>query len=876
MAARIPNDEQKQVINETTRNILLFASAGTGKTFTVAQRVKHIIEDRLANPEDILCLTFTTKASSEMRIDILEHTGDQGKGVFISTIHGFCYQVLREESKKSNAIYSEPEVIDEVDADSLLKEALAGCGFADENVMESKGVLYPLSGMLKKNRELYGPYTGHETEDYQTAYYHMLRTGSKEILDILTSGHKTTHDSRLNMELYRFLENHAGEWISRYCTTMRNDHKLDFEDLICHVHRAMKGQDLRSEWQKRFRYIIVDEMQDTSEMEYDIIRCLFHGNNAMMCGDYFQTIYEWRGTNPKTILAKYTEEFDPVRICLTHNYRSTEVLCSASFEYLKKAFPEQISEYYPTTLNIESEDPGEKLLHIQTTDINEEAYLITEYLKKTNPEDPTNICILSRTNRNISELYKALMRWKEQTPHDFRFFTVDEEKKFSNKVVIKDILAWPRVILSERTDEMSFVRICKKLVSGVHNQTIRTIQEKGTMGLALTSYIQADTYSEGDPYASLIQAAQDGSIVIYDTETTGLDLGKDQVVQIAAIRMDSNGTIIDKMDCYVIPAVPISKGALATHHISMDKILEEGIDAKAALQKFSSFADGAVLVGHNSIRFDLPLIKRQMKDCGLPELNIRGHYDTMMIAKQFIPQSKNYKLETLIKPFGIVNEAAHDAYGDIKATGELLYRMIQEYVLPSREERKNMILKYREKFRPVYQLMNELENQYLRTGNFTGLIDQIISLYHYEECERESDREALKELKEYMGTMPQDAGVTPMWDFLSNLNLGGSQMDTLIQKLRKVPIITVHGAKGCEFETVIMTDVIKGVFPYYRSVKEGRELEEKRLFYVAISRPKKKLIILSPLKGRARDDEISPYMRLIPDEYKKTTKWKLK
>lgn len=115
--------------------------------------------------------------------------------------------------------------------------------------------------------------------------------------------------------------------------------------------------------------------------------------------------------------------------------------------------------------------------------------------------------------------------------------------------------------------------------------------------------------------------------------------------------------------------------------------------------------------------------------------------------------------------------------------------------------------------------------------------------------------------------MPQDAGAAPLRDFLTNLNLSGSQMDTLIQKMKKVPIITVHNAKGCEFDTVIITEAIYGTFPYRQSVKEGRENEEKRLFYVAISRAKKNLIILSPLKGRARDNTVSPYIRFIPSEY---------
>ena len=868
MSERTPNEEQIRVINETERNIILFASAGTGKTFSVAKRVNHILESSLAAPDDILCLTFTTKAAGEMKSDILEYAGEKGKGVTVSTIHSFCYQVLREEAKKSSSVYSDPVVIDDADADSALKEALKDLDFKDEDVMNSTDVLYQIISPLKKGRELNGPYTMNETADFQAVWNRIER----ESIDRLRFYHKSSKDRRVSGALRAFLAERAGEWAHRYCGLLRKNNELDFEDLICHVHKAMKNDKFREEWRKRFSYIIVDEMQDTSDMEYDIIRCLFQGNHSMMCGDYFQTIYEWRGTNPGVILKRYTEEFDPLRIYYTHNYRSTRNLCSASFGYLKNAFPGQIDGYFPPEIHIESAEEGSRILHVRTSDTKEEARLITEYLKKTAPENPSGVCVLSRVNRNIADLYTALMEEKKRNPHDYRFFTVDEERRFSRKAVIKDVLAFPRVLLSERTDETSFARICKKQVRGIGEQTVRAIQEKGTIGLSLTSFIQKDTFSEGDPCASLIRAAENGGIVVYDTETTGLDPGKDQVLQIAAIRMDADGNILESMNRLVVPTVPISKGALATHHKTMEEILAEGIEAKEALLEFSRFAEGKVIVGHNSVRFDLPLIRRQMKDCGLPELNVLGHYDTMLMARQFIPKSRNYKLATLCEPFGIVNDNAHDALGDIRATGRLLYRLIRDYVLPTREERMAVVRKYRDRFEPVIQLFDRLEYDRLRNEDFAGLIDQIIPLYHYENCEKETDREALAELREYVGALPSGAGTAPLREFLSDLNLSGSQMDTLIQKMRKVPIITVHQSKGCEFDTVIIADALDGTFPSGRSREDGKEPEERRLFYVAISRAKKNLMIISPVGSGRR---VSPYIRFIPGEFMIEKDWKL-
>ena len=107
MSDRIPNFEQQAVIDELDRNIILFASAGTGKTFTVAKRVCNIIESRRALPEEILCLTFTIKAANEMKDDILHYAGEEAKRVTTRTIHSFAYQILKEESTRDTDSYQQ-------------------------------------------------------------------------------------------------------------------------------------------------------------------------------------------------------------------------------------------------------------------------------------------------------------------------------------------------------------------------------------------------------------------------------------------------------------------------------------------------------------------------------------------------------------------------------------------------------------------------------------------------------------------------------------------------------------------------------------------------------------------------------------------------
>jgi len=122
---RQPNSQQQEVIEALDENLILFASAGTGKTFTVAKRVSHILQTERAMPEEILCLTFTVKACDEMRADVLRYVREKGNGVEIRTIHGFCYQLMREENRRENDKYSEAVICDEVDGEELIKSILS-------------------------------------------------------------------------------------------------------------------------------------------------------------------------------------------------------------------------------------------------------------------------------------------------------------------------------------------------------------------------------------------------------------------------------------------------------------------------------------------------------------------------------------------------------------------------------------------------------------------------------------------------------------------------------------------------------------------------------------------------------------------------------
>lgn len=865
---RTPNRDQQAVIDELDRNIILFASAGTGKTFTVARRVDKIIASGRALPSEILCLTFTIKAANEMKDDITLYAGEAARDVAVSTIHSFAFRMLKEEYVRKPEFYTLPSVCDETEAFEIAKRVLLDMGLPENaSVFGHPGVINALIGAVKQQRELRDLYTEDEAADFQQIYRYIRDSMPDLAQRTLVFYDYASRQEGEDRHLARLLSDRAGQFLHLYCEELRRSNMLDFDDLICMTHRLLREQEPREYWQQRFRYIIVDEMQDTSELEYDMLRQIFPGNHIMMCGDFFQTIYQWRGSDPVAVLGNYAREFDAARFMFARNYRSTRLLTTASFGYLKNSFPDLMGEYSPREVITESSVPGEPILNIRGDSEEACAAWIYNYLEENRPDDPTRVCIMCRSNSRIGKLYDRLTRISHARAdgNELRFFTVESGTKFFRRAVIRDILAFYRILVN-RTDSEAFRRLSERYVKNVGKQTLQKIQEEGELGISLASFADPELYRYGDPYHTLIDAFQKGNVVVYDTETTGLDLERDQAFQISAIRLGPDGEITDTLDQMMIPMVEICAAAQATHHQTIETIRERGgISIREGLQNFLDFCQGSVLVGHNNLGFDSPLIRRQLLENGLPLPDILAEYDTLVLARQLLPKSVNYKLETLCDRFGIVNEAAHDALGDITATGKVLSRFLSDQVIPQTMARMRVLEEYRPKFEKLHEFLQKLRTAYLQRNDISGMTRAIAEV-----CKTRSDNReesSLLVLEDFLYSVDHSEvkdGILYLRDMIRDSALSGSQIDLLIRKLRKIPIITVHQSKGCEFDTVIIGDADDSSFPSYQAQKNNSEEEGKRVFYVAISRAREKLILVScSVKTTQYGTRLNPQSRFI-------------
>ncbi len=953
-----PNAQQFAVINEQEKNILLFASAGTGKTFTVAHRIAKLLAENKATAKELLCLTFTIKACNEMKEDILRIAGEAAREVTVSTIHGFCYKLLQEESKRVGGDYVELGVCDEVDQEEILKSILStryhywrleknlkalntplpdlsacqigtvddsliwqagdlqidglggvckelrplspvecvcpacktkrtvtegrcpACGeelhFALEekefDIFRKRSALRNLISELKHCREEGKYFSEDEQADYRSAYDYLKKEKPSVYENLCCySAHYVGYcpDRPFGEAMDEFIDNLAVEYDRR----LRLSNLLDFDDLIMQAKRTIENNESLAYWTNRFPYIVLDEMQDTSRLEYSLLKRIFGKNNVMLCGDFFQTIYGWRGSCPKEILEEYEREFSAKIYMLSVNYRATKTLASASFGYLKNTYPQLVGKYCPEDLNIQSDNAGEKIFCYAFDNREQEAAQIYRYILRLKEEERTRLCILARSNKYIAELFEYFEHFSAQRKGEcLRFFTVEENFQFFKKPLVKDVLAAVKLLLNPN-DRVSVERLTGKYVRKVGTKTMEYLRSQGDVGVSICSFLEKQTYLFGDSYHRLLEGYVDENIVVYDTETTGLDLQKDEPVQIAAIKIGKGGRVIDTLNVFMKPTVELAKESIETHGFTLDYILAQGaVSLQEGLEKFSAFVKDSVLVGHNNLGYDKPLIDRLLKEYRLPKIRSLAEYDTLTIARQFYPLLDNYKLETLCAHFSIVNERAHDAFGDIVATGKCLCRMIEEKVLPTALERRTILAKYAPKFEKFFTFVEELRSRLDKNEPLAEHIAERLMLT--KQYPRKVDENTLRDLLEGMDVPCEDRRAF-LLEYVKDAALSGSQMDVLIAKLNKIPIITVHQSKGCEFDSVIVAGADDSNFPSFAAKQSGNEEEEKKIFYVAITRARERLILTRALKNGNHYLDETPYFWYIPEEYVQVNRaWK--
>jgi DNA helicase-2/ATP-dependent DNA helicase PcrA len=434
------NPQQREAVETTEGPVLILAGAGSGKTRVITFRIAYLIEKMGVMPESILAVTFTNKASSEMaeRVEKLVGGLSVAKPV-ISTFHSFCVRVLRrdvEALRIPSTVPGQPAIgltknfviYDESDQQQVVKGIMRRLGL-DDKQLTPRNVLSRIS--WAKNHML----------DPQEVY--------------LQSGDPKTEKIAHIFEEYR--------------KELRKANAMDFDDLLLEAMRLLKSvAAVREYYNRRFRYLLVDEYQDTNRPQYELMRLLAgDGHNVCAVGDEDQSIYSWRGADIRNIL-EFERDFPEAKIVrLEQNYRSTQNILEAASVVVANNVRRKGKNLWT------SRQGGAKIGYYEAPDGENEALFaadtINKYVRAVGESGGTaRAAVLYRTNSQ-SRLFEEAMRRYGLKYHVVGGFS------FYERAEIKDLISYLKVVLNP-DDSVSLLRVINTPVRGIGKTTIEMIE----------------------------------------------------------------------------------------------------------------------------------------------------------------------------------------------------------------------------------------------------------------------------------------------------------------------------------------------------------------------------------------------------------------
>lgn len=816
MSTNQPNPEQLKIINHIQGALLILAPVGTGKTSVLSTRVVKAIAADIP-PEKILCLTFTNRAAKEMQQRLAKMCPQQFRYITIKTFHSLCTSILRRDAKNIG-LPADFVVYDDTDCLGIVKG------------------IFRLRDDKKAHEKL------------------------SQIADCkIKASHLQLSPNYPLEKLFAPLGINDAKLASKYQNLLQERHALDFTDLIFYIRSLFYYYpEIKQAWEESFDFIQVDEVQDTHLSEYEIVKFLASptGNIAMI-GDLDQTIYEWRGSEPEQVISQFKQDFQPQEYSLTWNYRATKTLLNTA-----SGFADSFATRYTKITPAPSCENGELISVYAAKNENDEAKWIAEKIQtlaKNNPDfNYTRIAVLTRTHKRIAVISQTLEKL------NIPCITVEQHQFFSRQE-IKDALAYLRFIINP-FDTTSLLRILLRPSRGIGNVTLNHIIKEGELcGFKLTDMASMQTFIDGDPFSNLITAYESETIVVFDVETTGFITGKDEVIEIAAIRL-INGEIKSEFHHYLKNTIPVGDSA-QIHGYSDEFLAANGRNAIAVFSEFLEFIEDAFLVGHN-VGFDIKMIIANAQKLGLSTPQFQWG-DTWDLAKRFI-SANSYKLESLATQLNLQQLPTHRAIDDARTTVELLAILIP-LIKTHADYRQELVYRYGEQFENLAHDIQTWRNasQRLRPANLLGKILIESGLYDFYE-DNESHR--LENLKSLVNVFRNQDDLdlhpdTALRNILEYTALA-KNVDQISQQNNQVMIITVHQSKGLEFDTVFLAGMCEEEFPSYFSLRDNNLEEEKRLFYVALTRAKQQLFLSWFSKDSYNNSKHrSQFIDLLPTEY---------
>ncbi len=426
------NDEQLKAVTHTDGPLLIVAGAGTGKTTVITRRIAYLLEQKIAQPSEILALTFTDKAAGEMEARTEEYLPLGSYDLWISTFHSFCERILKQHGIDIG-LSNDFKLLNETQQWILVYK-----NFSKFNLDYYKPIGSPnrfidalLDHFSKCKDEMITP------EEYLEHAEH-LRLGSGQ--DELPVG----SDDDQVAETKRILE--LSNAYHTYQQLLLDNEYLDFGDLIFYTIQLFKKRpNLLKYYQKQFKFIMVDEFQDTNVAQYELIKLLTNEEqNLVVVGDDDQSIYKFRGASVSNIL-KLKDDFANLKdITLVDNYRSTQKILDLAYDFIQANNPNRLESKLGIDKRLKAHNKSKSVVQIiEGKDLSEELDLvITEVLalKEQNPDSTWNdFAILTRANSAAAEIIPRLEA--KDVPYSFV-----ANRGLYRKPLISDLINYLRLL----------------------------------------------------------------------------------------------------------------------------------------------------------------------------------------------------------------------------------------------------------------------------------------------------------------------------------------------------------------------------------------------------------------------------------------------
>lgn len=861
----MPDACQQEVIDAQRGMHLVLAPPGCGKTQILTERIRKAHDEGVAF-EDMLCLTFTNRAARGMADRISANITDEGAAdVYVGNVHRFCSRFLFS----NGIVAAESSVIDDEDALSILARIM---GDDEYDITVNNRRRREYAEVMQLSVFMYQIRHGHPKE--LRIHPECLKMEDISALRKICEVQRMTFDAKAMTDIYDntsfYREASEGDGYDygtkamistllrkmslahQYKEYKRTNRLLDFEDLLVMTYDTLRA-DSTGEY-RRYPWIQVDEVQDLNRLQLAIIDEL--GGDSpfavMYLGDEQQAIFSFMGAKTET-LGMLKRRCEGNIHHLNVNHRSPAYMLDVFNTYASKVLG--IDSSLLPSHSFDVERSGDELKILSSENYDSEVIDVVETAEKLfrKYEDQTTAVIVN-ANRDADLISTEL------TEHGISHFKVSGSDLFSSPEV-KLLLAHLN-ILANGNNFIAWARLLKGLKVFAQNSTARRFV-RGLLDRAISPSDLVEYDADGTYLQEFVSVYDNSDIVIFDTETTGLNVFEDDIVQIAAVKM-RHGKIVEGSALSLFIAtdreIPRMLGDVENPIIE-EMRHHELLDRKEALLRFMDYVGDSVLLGHNA-DYDYNILENNLKRCGSGvELRKRcpRYLDSLRLVRLLEPELKEHKLKYLLAVLGLEGSNSHLADEDVMATCSVVNHCYEKARTMIEEQRRFLnerrVAEYvstlRRRYAELYRRARQTMYDRGRNEGCPVLVSEMLYFYnHLVDNETILPVRNLDYILDFLLADVIDVSEYP--SFAEQLGRYMMEINTFKEAdlcnsaslKERIFVTTIHKAKGLEFDNVIVFDAIEGRIPNFFSQNNAAMLaEDARKFYVAISRAKRRLYV---------------------------------